>query len=206
MSGTSLDGLDLAFCEFQITDGHWSYSIIRAETIPYSEEWIHRLSSVENGTALEFVETDWAFGHLCGQLAREFLRQYGLIPDLIASHGHTIFHQPFRGLTSQIGNGAALAAETGVPVVCDFRTLDVALGGQGAPLVPIGDKLLFHRMDFCLNLGGFANISYDHDGKRIAFDVSPANIILNGLARQAGHPYDPDGEIARSGRVDPDLL
>jgi len=206
MSGTSLDGLDIAYCTFEHQPSSWKYHIIRAETIPYSIEWAKRLRSAEKSSAFEFVQTDIDFGHLSGQLTRQFIEKHQLIPDFIASHGHTIFHQPEKKITSQIGCGAAIAAETGIPVVCDFRSIDVALGGQGAPLVPIGDKLLFPDFEFCLNLGGFANISFDDLGQRIAYDVCPVNIVLNDLAAREGYPYDPEGSLARKGSVNPPLL
>jgi anhydro-N-acetylmuramic acid kinase len=206
MSGTSLDGLDIADCRFELVDGSWNYEILNAETIPYTPEWHERLAGVENDTALGYVHTDIGYGHLLGRLTREFIGKYDLKPDFVASHGHTVFHQPERRITSQIGHGAAIAAGTGCPVVCDFRTLDVALGGQGAPLVPIGDRLLFPGYDYCLNLGGFANISAELQGSRIAFDVVPANIVLNSLAQKAGVSYDHNGDLARSGKIIPLLL
>ena len=206
MSGTSLDGLDIAFCEFSQDENHWNYKILCAETIPYDDRWHNVLSTIESGSALDFVTTDIEYGHLLGRLTREFIDKYHLHPHFIASHGHTIFHQPEHKITSQIGHGSAIAAETGLPVVCDFRSLDVALGGQGAPLVPIGDALLFDGFDFCLNIGGFANISYQAANKRIAYDVCPANIVMNQLALQAGFGYDPDGMLAASGTVNQQLL
>jgi len=206
MSGTSLDGLDIAHCSFVRRGACWEYAILQAETMAYSDEWIERLSVVENFSALEFVKTDIEYGHLLGQFTNGFIRKHKLTPDLIASHGHTVFHQPDQRITSQIGRGSAIAAETGYPVVCDFRSLDVALGGQGAPLVPIGDKLLFPDYDYCLNLGGFANISTDTEGGRIAFDLCPANIVLNRLAAATGANYDYNGDMARSGTAIPELL
>ncbi|MCX6241587.1 MAG: anhydro-N-acetylmuramic acid kinase [Bacteroidetes bacterium] len=206
MSGTSLDGLDIAFCEFRYKPGHWDYSILHAETVPYSEEWFQRLSGLPGSSASEYVSADHSFGHLLGKLTREFIEKHSIRADFIASHGHTVFHQPSRGFTAQIGNGAAIKAETGLPVICDFRSGDVANGGQGAPLVPAGDNLLFSGYDFCLNLGGFANISYNYQGNRIAFDICPVNIVLNNIARKAGQPYDKDGETAASGRTDAALL
>jgi len=206
MSGTSLDGLDLAYCAFQKTGNGWDYHILQAETIPYPKEWHTRLSTLESGTALEFASTDAAYGHLIGKYTREFMERHHLKPDFIASHGHTIFHQPQNRFTTQIGKGAAIAAETGIHVVSDFRSLDVALGGQGAPLVPIGDRLLFPDYAFCLNLGGFANISFEQDGNRIAFDICPVNIVLNKLASEHGLAFDPDGQYASRGSVDRHLL
>jgi anhydro-N-acetylmuramic acid kinase len=206
MSGTSLDGLDIAFCEFEKRGGHWDYAIIQAETIPYTEDWHERLSTIEMASAFEYVATDVEFGHLSGQLTAGFMKKHNLNPDFIASHGHTIFHQPSGKITAQIGRGSAIAAETGVQVVCDFRSLDVALGGQGAPLVPIGDQLLFGHFDYCLNLGGFANISFQKNDQRIAFDICPVNIVLNRLSRMVGQEFDSDGLLADQGRIDESLL
>jgi anhydro-N-acetylmuramic acid kinase len=206
MSGTSLDGLDIACCEFT-TDGiRWEYRILCAETVSYAPDWKEVLSGIEKRSALDFVTADVDFGHFSGRHAREFIQRNNLVPDFIASHGHTIFHQPNRKITSQIGRGAAIAAETGLRVVSDFRTLDVALGGQGAPLVPVGDMLLFSAYDFCLNIGGFANISAQQGENRIAFDICPANIVMNNLARTAGCEYDRDGLLAAGGSVNPNLL
>lgn len=206
MSGTSLDGLDIAHCTFTLEKEGWKYTLTHGETIAYSSEWRSRLSSVERGAALDLALTDVEFGHLMGTLTREFIQKHQLQPDFIASHGHTIFHQPHRKLTTQIGKGSAIAAETALPVVSDFRSLDVALGGQGAPLVPIGDQLLFHQFDYCLNLGGFANISYQQHQNRIAFDICPVNIVLNYLASKIGKSYDHDGEMASIGSVSSHLL
>ncbi|MCX6286384.1 MAG: anhydro-N-acetylmuramic acid kinase [Bacteroidetes bacterium] len=206
MSGTSLDGLDIACCVFRYENGHWDYTLTFAETIPYSEEWFIRLSGLPGSTAAEFVFTDHLFGHLLGKLSREFIEKYNIRADFISSHGHTVFHQPGKGFTAQIGNGAAIKAETGLPVICDFRSGDVAEGGQGAPLVPAGDRLLFSGYDYCLNLGGFANISFDRQGDRIAYDICPVNIVLNNLARMAGLPYDKDGALASKGKVNTELL
>ncbi len=207
MSGTSLDGLDIADCEFfRKADGKYDYKIIVADTVPYSDEWKQRLSTLENGSAYDYVKTHADLGKYIGIQVRSFIGKHDLHPCLIASHGHTIFHQPQLGFSSQIGDGNAIQAETGVPVVYDFRSLDVALGGQGAPLVPIGDQLLFSDYDFCLNLGGISNISYNCNGKRIAYDISLCNMPLNYLASQMGEAYDKDGEFARSGKVDHKLL
>jgi anhydro-N-acetylmuramic acid kinase len=206
MSGTSLDGLDVAACEFYQDGNKWNFKIHAARTFAYSPEWTSKLSQLHLKDALTFARTDAEYGHLLGTHARTFLHDIGFKADLIASHGHTIFHQPETGLTYQIGSGSAIAAETGLPVVCDFRSLDVALGGQGAPLVPLGDRMLFGDYDACLNLGGFANISMESRGERIAFDICPVNIVLNRLASRLGHSYDPDGRIASEGTVDQALL
>lgn len=206
MSGTSLDGIDIAFCEFRLNKDKWTFEIHQAETIPYTRSWKDRLSAADTIPALELIMLDRDFGHFTGKLVRSFIDKHSIHPDFIASHGHTVFHQPGNGLTLQIGHGPAIRAETGIPVVCDFRSLDVALGGQGAPLVPIGDRLLFSDYDFCLNIGGFANISFEAGDKRIAYDTGPANIVLNQLASRAGYSYDRDGFLARQGKIDHHLL
>jgi anhydro-N-acetylmuramic acid kinase len=206
MSGTSLDGLDIAACEFVLANGKWSFKILFSHTYPYSSEWKEKLANLPRMDAQSFSYINVEYGHLLGRLTRAFLEKTSFIPDFIASHGHTVFHQPGNGLTVQAGAGSAIAAETGIPVICDFRSLDVALGGQGAPLVPIGDRLLFSEFDACLNLGGFANISLEWIGNRIAFDICPVNIVLNKLSLTLGHDYDKDGNIARSGKSVPEIL
>ena len=206
MSGTSLDGLDMACCRFWKSGIRWKYEILKAETIPYPPEWKQRLTDLPEESAIAFAQTDADLGQFMGKYTREFLEKNHLIPDFISSHGHTVFHQPGKRLTVQIGKGSAIAAETGLPVVCDFRTVDVALGGQGAPLVPIGDRLLFPMYDYCLNLGGFANISFEKKGKRIAFDICPCNIVLNKLAERSGYCYDTEGTLAQRGHINHLLL
>ena len=207
MSGTSLDGIDLALCDID----EQGYKILSAHTFPYTEEWRRRLSTLEDATALEYAKANVELGHYFGQKIKAFLDGISVKVDAVASHGHTIFHQPVGGgataggnpvygFTTQIGDGDAIAAETGLPVVSNFRTLEVELGGQGAPLVPIGDELLFSEFDACLNLGGIANISFRSEaGKRVAFDICPCNMALNRLAERLGLPYDPQGENARRG-------
>ncbi len=206
MSGTSLDGVDVAFCLFFVENNKWTYEIVHAETIPYSIEWKNRLVSLETASAIMFQQTNADYGFYLGGLVSEFIIRHGIKADFVSSHGHTIFHQPEKKITVQIGLGSAIAARCKLPVVCDFRSLDVALGGQGAPLVPIGDKLLFSEYDFCLNLGGFANVSYQYGGERIAYDICPVNIVMNPIAEQLGEPFDDKGEIAKSGMLSNYLL
>ncbi|MDR1601889.1 MAG: anhydro-N-acetylmuramic acid kinase [Tannerella sp.] len=206
MSGTSLDGLDMALCRFEKLPERWMYEVIAAETHPYSGELQSRLAKATDIPAYDFVKLDVELAAMMAAAVRAFLAKQTVRPDFLASHGHTTFHQPALGVTSQIGNGATLASHTGITTVCDFRTRDVALGGQGAPLVPIGDELLFGHYDACLNLGGFSNISFRRAGRRVAFDVSPCNMALNFLARQLDMSFDRDGETARSGRVDRRLV
>jgi anhydro-N-acetylmuramic acid kinase len=206
MSGTSLDGLDIAACQFMLDNRKWSYVIRYSRTYPYPAAWREKLASLPETDALTFSKVHVEYGHYIGELTRSFLDNTGFMPDLIASHGHTVFHQPNSGLTVQVGAGSAIAAETSIPVICDFRSMDVALHGQGAPLVPVGDRLLFPEFDACLNLGGFANISLEINNERIAFDICPVNIILNRTASRLGLEYDKDGLIARSGEIDYNLL
>ncbi|MBO4645577.1 MAG: anhydro-N-acetylmuramic acid kinase [Bacteroidales bacterium] len=206
MSGTSLDGLDLALCRFTQDETGWNYHTLHCQTFGYSAEFKEQLARAENMSALDFMRLDREFSEMTAAHINQFLEQFPEKPALIASHGQTIFHQPDKGLTVQIGNGAIIAARTGIPTVCDFRTTDVALGGQGAPLVPIGDKLLYHSYKACLNLGGFCNISFDENGHRMAFDISPCNMMLNLLASRIGHPFDNQGENARKGTMIPELL
>lgn len=203
MSGTSLDGLDIALVRIE---KDFQYQLLAAETVPYPEEWRRTLSSLDHASALDYAMADMRLGHYMGQCVNNFILRHKLSAQLIASHGHTVFHQPVMGLTAQIGDGDAIAAETHLPVVFNFRTLDVALGGQGAPLVPIGDRLLFGQYDACLNLGGIANISFEREGLRVAYDICPCNMALNYLACQQGQLFDRDGLMAREGRVDDFLL
>ncbi|MDD4830370.1 MAG: anhydro-N-acetylmuramic acid kinase [Bacteroidales bacterium] len=201
MSGTSLDGLDIAYCLFSIENGRWSYSIEKAETIEYSSELKNKLIEAENTTSLEFAKIDKEFGHFIGKEVRIFIDKYKLEVDFVCSHGQTIFHQPQINLTTQIGDINSIASQTMLKTIGDFRRLDIALGGQGAPLVPIGDRLLFADYPYCLNLGGFSNISFEENGLRIAYDICPVNIVLNYLAQKEGYDYDKDGQLARSGKV-----
>jgi anhydro-N-acetylmuramic acid kinase len=206
MSGTSLDGIDLAACNFIMRNGVWEFSIKHAITYPYSPDWKLRLQKLFCSDAEELAHAHFDFGKLTGEFVNRFHSETGFDPLLIASHGHTVFHNPGKGYSLQIGNGASIATTSGKPVVCDFRATDISLGGQGAPLVPIGDQILFHQYDACLNLGGFSNISLNRKGKRIAFDICPVNTVLNKLAAELGKTFDNKGDIARHGEIIPSLL
>ncbi|WMJ72439.1 anhydro-N-acetylmuramic acid kinase [Cytophagaceae bacterium ABcell3] len=207
MSGTSLDGLDLAFCRFEKEDGKWKYIVEAADVFEYTEEWKKRLEGLFHASALELAQTDADFAKFTAICVHDFIKKYQVSPILISSHGHTIFHQPENGFTTQIGSGAIISAHTGLPVVSDLRSVDVALGGQGAPLVPIGDALLFGGYEYCLNLGGIANISYDNRaGNRMAGDICPINLVLNLLAQKKGLKYDEGGAIGKSGQRNDILL
>ncbi|MCY1723137.1 anhydro-N-acetylmuramic acid kinase [Prolixibacteraceae bacterium Z1-6] len=206
MSGTSLDGLDIAAVEFQLQDKKWSFKLCEAKTISYSKDWEEQLKFSPSLHGEELTALHSKYGSFIGEQVKHFIESTNFAPSIIASHGHTVFHQPEKGYTLQIGNGAAIAAKTNVLTVSDFRTGDVALGGQGAPLVPIGDQLLFSEYSYCLNLGGFANISFGKDGTRQAFDNCPVNFVLNHFAEKKGLPYDKNGDLGRHGNINTELL
>ena len=206
MSGTSLDGLDITAVQFKKEGEKWTFKLISAITVPYSKDWYQKLKSAHLIQGEELSVLDVGYGKYIGELTNIFVEKLGLLPSFIASHGHTVFHKPNESYTLQIGDGATIAAVTGLPVVADFRAADVALGGQGAPLAPIGDMLLFSEYNYCLNLGGFANISFENNNKRIAFDICPVNIVLNELVEKFGRKYDENGIVGKKGSVDPALL
>jgi anhydro-N-acetylmuramic acid kinase len=206
MSGTSLDGLDVAYCLFE-KKKEWKFRILSARTYSYSALWKKKLSTAHELTGESLQELHNAYGRLLGVVCRKFVTQQGIGRlDFIASHGHTVFHQPEKKLTFQLGDGSAIHAAAGWPVIFDFRSLDVAFGGEGAPLVPIGDKLLFSQYDVCLNLGGIANLSMDIKGRRMAFDVCYCNMALNYLMGRIGKPFDNGGKLASSGKTNEILM
>ncbi len=207
MSGTSLDGIDLAEIVFTYSEAQWKFEIITAETVPYSSFWKDELRDAINYSEEKLERLDFKYTERLSEEISKFIRKNNVQEiDAVCSHGHTILHQPERGFTYQIGNLPRISKMIGHTVVCDFRVQDVELGGQGAPLVPIGDKLLFSEYDYCLNLGGFANCSFEKDGQRIAFDICPANIVLNHYAEKLGKDFDEDGKLAASGNLDEGLL
>jgi anhydro-N-acetylmuramic acid kinase len=206
MSGTSLDGTDLAACIFTQNQNGWTYTIEAATTVTYNASWKNRLLNLHTASAETLAETHAELGKYFGALIRDFCAEHRFEAHIAGSHGHTVFHQPAKGFTLQIGDGAQIAVQSGLDTVCDFRTKDVALGGQGAPLVPIGDELLFADFKACLNLGGIANISFGSKKGRMAWDICPANMILNHLAVFEGKEYDESGHLAREGTVIPELL
>ncbi len=205
MSGTSLDGLDIACVRFR-KDAGWHFEPIKCASLSYDQSRRNTLSHAIHLNGLQLKKLDLEYGAFIGQTVLSFIEAHKLQPDLIVSHGHTVFHQPEIGLTLQIGDGYMIHQATGIRTICDLRSMDVSLAGQGAPLVPLGDKELFGDFDYCLNLGGFSNISFQLQGHRIAFDICPVNTVLNHLASKLGHEYDKDGAIARSGKMIPGLL
>ncbi|MEM1327523.1 MAG: anhydro-N-acetylmuramic acid kinase [Bacteroidota bacterium] len=205
MSGSSLDGLDVALCDFQYqlepTFELLDWNIQTAATLPYSEAWQERLLTLVHANAKTFAITHTQYGRYIGELIGDFLAHQEMQPDFVASHGHTIFHFPDQHATTQIGEGAAIAAVSGYPVVCDFRSMDVALGGQGAPIAHIADDYLLDDYDFYLNLGGIANVTAREGDNWTAFDISGANQVLNAIVAEKGLEYDDRGQLAASGKV-----
>ena len=208
MSGSSLDGLDIAFVQLQENGGKWTYDILQAGCNPYDTTWVEKLKHATQLSAREYQLLHAEYGHYLGGQVNDFVEKNNLYHqvNLIASHGHTTFHIPSKLMTAQLGDGAALAATTRLPVVTDLRSMDVAFGGQGAPIVPIGEKILLGDYTYFLNLGGIANISANNNNTFIAFDVCAANRVLNMLAEEKGLSYDENGDIAASGRLNTDLL
>jgi Predicted molecular chaperone distantly related to HSP70-fold metalloproteases len=206
MSGTSLDGLDMAYCHIWEENGHWNFQIKQTKDIPYSDEMRDYLKNAIYLSEADHAQLHQDYGKWLGEQSEQFINELEDEVDFIASHGHTSHHRPEDGITFQLGDGQLLANTSGKQVVCDFRTKDVSLKGQGAPLVPIGDRLLFHEFDFCLNLGGISNISFEKNGERIAYDIGMANMPLNYITHQLGLSYDENGKLARSGSLDHNLL
>ena len=206
MSGTSLDGLDICYAQY-FYNGSWSFKILKAVTIPYSKTWVAILKGLVDKSTSQIDIIDKDYTRLLSSFVLEFISNYNIESiDAISSHGHTAFHKPNEGLTFQIGNLKILAELINQTCICDFRTQDVNLGGQGAPLVPVGDILLFNKYDFCLNLGGFCNISFNKSNDITAFDICPLNIVFNYYSKQLGHDYDHLGSLASSGQTIMPLL
>jgi len=207
MSGTSLDGLDIAYVEFINHNNQWSFKLLQSKAIHYTNEWKNKLNNAMQLDALGIHLLDIEMAEYFSECIQNFRKEFSVTKlDFISSHGHTIFHQPQKKLSLQIGAGQIIAANCGVEVICDFRKQDLALGGQGAPLVPIGDKYLFTEYDFCLNIGGIANVSFEKNNQRIAYDICAANMVLNHYAELRNLNYDEDGKLAASGNLNSSLL
>lgn len=208
MSGTSLDGVDLAMCKFNFNGNFQGYQLISAATFPYPADLYLKLKECIHYEQEAIKKLDVELGTFYAEKVNLFLANKEAKPHIIASHGHTVSHRPVEGITLQIGNGQVIADLTGIKVVNDFRSEDVSLGGQGAPLVPVGDNDLFYAYDSCLNLGGIANISYKDfkTGIRKACDITPCNLALNHLSQKLGQPYDSRGFLAKGGAVDETLV
>ena len=205
MSGTSMDGLDISCSRYYKKNNNWDFDLIASKTMYFDDLWKEKFLNTFNGKNC-IDDMDIQFGNFISKSIQEFINFFNLKIDLISSHGHTIFHNPSIGYTKQIGSGSVIANTLRVPVVSNFRQQDIDLGGQGAPLVPIGDKLLFSQYDACINLGGIANISFDYKEARIAFDISPCNMLLNYVSEREGVLFDRDGIMAENGKVDQTFL
>jgi len=206
MSGTSLDGLDICFVSFKKSN-YSKYNIINSKTYSYNEKWIEKLKKSIFLNKQELKKIDIEYGTLISNYLKEFISEFSIDKiDLISSHGHTVFHEPNKGKTLQIGDGKTINKIIKTDVVCDFRTQDIKYKGQGAPLVPIGDLHLFSNYKFCLNLGGFSNISIKDNNKIKAFDICPVNTVLNHYSKKMGYTFDQDGVLSKKGTVNLDLL
>jgi anhydro-N-acetylmuramic acid kinase len=207
MSGTSLDGVDLAHIVFTVKNNKWEFEILESETISYPNDWLNKLKIAVDFSEAQLEKLNQDYTQLLATIISSFIEKYDIKNlDAVCSHGHTILHQPQNGFTLQIGNLPKIATLINQTVVCDFRVQDVQLGGQGAPLVPIGDRILFSEYDYCMNLGGFSNVSFEQNKERIAFDISAVNTVLNFYANQLGFDYDDRGSISRNGICNDDLL
>ena len=206
MSGTSLDGIDMIYSKFW-KESSWKFNIIDYCTLQYSPKWLGILKNLTDIPREELLAIDEEYTAYLAKKILSFIKEKSITSiDLISSHGHTALHTPEEGTTYQIGNLSIISELINQKVICDFRTQDVKLSGQGAPLVPIGDRLLFSEFESCLNLGGFANISFEENGQRVAFDICPVNIVLNHFTSKIGLDYDQNGDIAKSGKMDDSLL
>ena len=208
MSGSSLDGLDIAFVKLEENRGVWHYEFQAFACVAYQNEMAEQLKNASKLTVPDFLKLNTRFGHYIGEQVNLFIEQNKLQHQVhfITSHGHTVFHSPLHNTSTQIGDGATIAAVTELPTITDLRSMDVALGGQGAPIVPIGDKLLFPEYDYWLNIGGIANITARVNDSFVAFDVCPANQVLNLLAQNTGKDMDENGALAADGNLLIDVL
>lgn len=208
MSGSSLDGLDICYTHLEETRGVWTFDIREATCIPYDASWTEQLRRAPQLDAAAFLRLHTAYGRYIGEKVNSFIEEHNLEHQVhfVATHGHTVFHEPASFTSFQLGDGAAIAAAIGFPVISDLRSVDVALGGQGAPIVSIGDKLLFGEFDYCLNIGGIVNLTVSQGEQLLAFDVCTGNQALNKLAETLGQDFDQGGELARQGKLLPSVL
>jgi anhydro-N-acetylmuramic acid kinase len=200
MAGSSADGVDIAFCLFKKNE-KWDFQLLACETFPYDDEEVELLKKLPTLSGKELIAADRFFSKIYAQKILTFITKYNVKPLLIGLHGHTVFHNPAKGYTYQLGHGGIIATLTNIPVVSDFRSQDIALGGEGAPLVPLGDEIFFEKYDAVLNIGGIANISFKKEGKRLGYDIVPANQLLNYEAQMLNLSYDDKGMIARKGNI-----
>lgn len=208
MSGTSIDGIDLALIEFSVANDI-NYKFLASKTYKYSEDWVQKLRYNPTISAADLFKLDHEYAIYSAEVINKFIQEFDLNREeinCVAHHGHTYLHRPDLGYTFQLGCSPILSDLVQLDFITDFRKEDVALGGQGAPLVPIGDLYLFKEYDACINLGGFMNISFQEGNSRTAYDLGSFNYILNHLANKLGLEYDKEGSIARSSKADSSLL
>ncbi|MCM4157461.1 anhydro-N-acetylmuramic acid kinase [Gramella sp. AN32] len=206
MSGTSLDGIDLVHCTISAGE-NWDFKLHASETVAYPKEWQEKLSQAVNFQKEDLKSLNLEYTEFLAGVINTFITRNSIENvDAVSSHGHTVKHEPDKGFTLQIGNLEKLAALIDQTLVCDFRVQDVAMGGEGAPLVPVGDALFFNGYKYCLNLGGFANISTEVNSERVAYDISPVNTVLNYFSQKEGKAYDENGNMARDGDMNQELL
>lgn len=202
MSGSALDGLDIAFVELTEIAGKWSYELKASACIPYEEAWKEQLKNASTLSVPQFLDLHTAYGRLLGTEVVKFIEAHQLFHKVhfIASHGHTAYHNPATQTSFQLGDGASIAAVSGIKVISDLRNKDVAYGGQGAPIVPMAEQLLWKEFDLCLNLGGIANLTVNRTPVK-AFDICPCNQVLDYFAQKVGKAFDAEGNLAASGNV-----
>ncbi len=209
MSGTSLDGVDLSYCRyFKQAEGKWQFELIAAKTYSYPENLINNIKALISNYTDAHDNLDKTLGAFYANLLQQFVEEYAINQlDFFANHGQTVYHNPAIQKTVQLGCGETIAEQTGIRTINNFRVNDVSLGGQGAPLVPIGDWHFFNSYRYCINLGGIANITIQTPDKVFAaFDICPCNVLLNHYAQQLNLAYDANGDIARKGQLQPTLL
>ena len=207
MSGSSLDGLDIAACKFMKNNKNWNFSILETKFIPYSKKQKSRLAGLSKATAKELIKAHTDYGTWIGSCVKAFIEEFKLVPELIASHGHTVFHEPADFYSFQLGSPAHISSSSGVSTIGDFRNSDMAHGGQGAPMAPIADLHLFPDYEICINLGGIANISYlNNKGELVGFDISVCNLIFNHLSEKFGKDFDKGGNLGLKGVINESLL
>ncbi len=199
MSGSSLDGLDIADCTFSSLGNSFSYFINTAQTLEYPEDLKKSLTIASSLSSIQLTELNKQYSSWISEQLNNIIEDKDSI-QLIGLHGHTVFHEPKKGFSLQLGDGAIISSKTNIATVTDFRNADIAAGGQGAPLSPKGDLDLFSEYDGFLNLGGISNFSFKmKDDSILGYDICPFNLALNELAERVGLNYDKDGKLASKG-------
>ena len=206
MSGTSIDGVDLVYVNF-FFNKYWSFKILKFKTYDYDKDWQNILKNLIDKDQNSIKLIDKNYTKLLSKYILRFIEEFSIKKiDFVSSHGHTALHDPSNSITYQIGNLKELTNYTGLKVICDFRVEDIKLGGQGAPLVPVGEKYIFPEYDTLINIGGFANITIKSNNNLIAYDICPVNIVFNHLSNLINLKYDDKGKISSSGKINLELF